>query len=60
MAKHNASIYHVDQRIEFIIGDYLKLAPHFRIDAVFLSPPWGGPQYLHETLFDLHQINPDG
>jgi trimethylguanosine synthase len=60
MAKHNATIYNVHQRIEFIIGDCLKLAPHFRVDAVFLSPPWGGPQYRKDRVFDLKRINPDG
>lgn len=46
MAKHNASVYGVANRIEFIIGDYLKLCDSLKGDVVFLSPPWGGPQYL--------------
>lgn len=24
---------------------------------MFLSPPWGGPQYLEDELFDLKGIN---
>lgn len=44
MARHNATIYGVADRIEFIVGDYL-LSDTLRADVVFLSPPWGGPGY---------------
>lgn len=46
MAKHNATIYGVAERIEFIVGDYLALVESLKADIIFLSPPWGGPQYL--------------
>lgn len=46
MAKHNAGIYGVADRIEFIVGDYLTLADSLKGDTVYLSPPWGGPEYL--------------
>ena len=39
-AKHNARIYGVYDKIEFVLGDYMKLAPKLSADAVFLSPPW--------------------
>ncbi|KAK3730853.1 hypothetical protein QZH41_009967, partial [Actinostola sp. cb2023] len=42
-ARHNAEIYGVQDRIEFIIGDFMELAPSLKGDVVFLSPPWGGP-----------------
>ena len=54
LARHNAAIYGVEDRIEFILGDYLSFAKaylslpeHVRttIDVVFLSPPWGGIDY---------------
>ena len=55
LARHNAAIYGVVDRIEFILADYVSFArsylsqshnsPH-RIDVVFLSPPWGGPKYI--------------
>ncbi|KAL4235706.1 Trimethylguanosine synthase [Mactra antiquata] len=53
LARHNACVYGVDDRVEFIVGDYLKLAPSLHGDVVFLSPPWGGPQYLNADVFDL-------
>lgn len=46
MAKHNASVYGVSDRIEFIVGDYLQMCERLKADVVFLSPPWGGPEYM--------------
>lgn len=56
MAKHNASIYGVADRIEFIVGDYFALASTLKADVVFLSPPWGGPQYLKEDVYDIEKL----
>ncbi|GAB6032771.1 hypothetical protein CHUAL_011635 [Chamberlinius hualienensis] len=53
MAKNNARVYGVDHLIDFIIGDYLKLASSLKSEAVFLSPPWGGPEYLTKSVFDI-------
>lgn len=53
MAKHNATVYGVADRIEFIVGDYLQLCVSLKADVVFLSPPWGGPQYLKNETYDL-------
>ena len=57
-ARHNAIIYGVADRIEFIIGDYMTLAPTLRADVVFLSPPWGGPSYSDATVFNLKTMIP--
>ncbi|EUC64200.1 S-adenosyl-L-methionine-dependent methyltransferase [Rhizoctonia solani AG-3 Rhs1AP] len=51
IARHNAVIYGVADRIEFILGDYVSFARSLaslgrRVDVVFLSPPWGGPSYI--------------
>lgn len=40
-------------RIEFVLGDYMALAPRLIADVVFLSPPWGGPDYLNADAYDL-------
>jgi hypothetical protein len=55
-ARHNAEIYGVADRIEFIEGDFLQLAPHLKADVVFLSPPWGGPEYLDAEVFDIRTM----
>ena len=61
-AKHNAKIYGVDNRIEFIVGDYMLLAKTcaLKADAVFLSPPWGGPKYLKQSVYTLDMMTPNG
>lgn len=59
LARHNAVIYGVADRIEFILADYLTFARSYlslpssdnrKIDVVFLSPPWGGPSYLSGSI----------
>lgn len=52
-ARHNAEIYGVHDRIEFIVGDFMHLAPILKADVVFLSPPWGGPDYSKAEVFDI-------
>uniref|UniRef100_A0A8C5MA97 Trimethylguanosine synthase n=1 Tax=Leptobrachium leishanense TaxID=445787 RepID=A0A8C5MA97_9ANUR len=53
MAHNNAVVYGVEDQIEFIRGDYMCLAPDLRADVVFLSPPWGGPDYASAETFDI-------
>ena len=57
MARHNAQLYKVADRINFIVGDFLKLAPFLKADVVFLSPPWGGPNYLDAEVFDVERMD---
>ncbi|PIL24833.1 hypothetical protein GSI_12719 [Ganoderma sinense ZZ0214-1] len=55
LARHNAALYGVEDRIEFILADFfsfartLKQRPGRKIDVVFMSPPWGGPSYISGT-----------
>ncbi|CAH0584083.1 unnamed protein product [Chrysodeixis includens] len=56
MAKHNATVYGVADRIEFIVGDFFELAPQLKADMVFLSPPWGGPGYSENHEYDLETM----
>lgn len=56
MAKHNASVYGVTDKIEFIVGNYIDLADALIADAVFLSPPWGGPEYLKNDVYDVEEF----
>jgi hypothetical protein len=57
-AQHNAAIYGVGDRIDFICGDALTLLPHLQADVIFLSPPWGGPEYvqLEKYLLAIHLL----
>ena len=36
MARHNARVYGVAHLIEFVVGDFLALAPRLRANATFL------------------------
>ncbi|KAI0091634.1 RNA cap guanine-N2 methyltransferase-domain-containing protein [Irpex rosettiformis] len=67
LARHNATIYGVQDRIEFIQADYLEFARSYlsrpssssqtrqrKIDVVFLSPPWGGPEYISGSGSPTH------
>ncbi|CAO3647309.1 unnamed protein product [Cunninghamella echinulata] len=57
-AKFNAKIYGVEDKIEFILGSFYDLAPFLKADVVFLSPPWGGPSYLQEDVYNLKTMMP--
>ena len=62
LARHNAQICGVADHIEFILADLVSFAKSYiashtpaprdarKIDAIFLSPPWGGPSYLDGPL----------
>ncbi|WWD20242.1 hypothetical protein CI109_104718 [Kwoniella shandongensis] len=67
LARHNALHHGVADRIEFILGDFTEFARTYAardrgesIDVVFLSPPWGGIDYLNtpSPTFPLSAILP--
>ncbi|XP_048363938.1 trimethylguanosine synthase isoform X2 [Sphaerodactylus townsendi] len=61
LAHNNAEVYSVADQIEFICGDFMQLAPGLKADVVFLSPPWGGPEYATAEIFDVQtMISPNG
>ncbi len=57
-ARHNAQIYGVADRIEFILGDALTILPSLGkvADVIFMSPPWGGPEYMNQPTYSLDDI----
>ncbi|XP_065171777.1 uncharacterized protein [Atheta coriaria] len=56
LASHNAEVYGVRDRIEFINGDFFAIAERLKANVVFLSPPWGGPAYLHRQTYELEEM----
>ncbi|XP_058878157.1 trimethylguanosine synthase isoform X2 [Acipenser ruthenus] len=61
LAQNNAEVYGVAGQIEFIQGDFMLLASDLKADVVFLSPPWGGPDYLSAEVFNIKtMVSPDG
>lgn len=59
LARNNAGVYGVANKIEFIVGDFLEVASRLQGDVVFLSPPWGGPSYQWKQTFELQDMKPD-
>ena len=65
LASHNADVYGVRNSIDFVCDDVIATmksavaSSHRRdatlIDMIFLSPPWGGPEYLNAENFDLRE-----
>lgn len=55
-ARHNAEIYGVADKIDFIVGDFFQLAPSLKADVVFLSPPWGGPEYVRAEKYNIETM----
>lgn len=56
LARNNAEVYGVADRIQFIVGDFFELAKTLKADAVFLSPPWGGPSYMKLSKYELEEM----
>lgn len=52
-------MYGVDDRIQFIIGDFFALAPTLKADVIFLSPPWGGPDLMNLDEYKLSCMMPE-
>jgi len=60
MAKANAALAGISDRITFVHGDAIAQLGRTPCDAVFLDPPWGGPQYSKIERFKLEFFAPDG
>ncbi|CAH8253996.1 unnamed protein product [Arabidopsis lyrata] len=58
LAMNNAMVYGVANRVDFVIGDFIQLAPSLKGDVVFLSPPWGGPMYRDVESYKLDMLQP--
>lgn len=64
MAKHNALTVHQipPDKITFWHADFFECIEYLKttstVDAVFLSPPWGGPEYINDECYSLDSIQP--
>ncbi|XP_020521124.1 uncharacterized protein LOC18431442 isoform X2 [Amborella trichopoda] len=59
-AQHNARVYGVADHIDFVKGNFFHLAPTLKADVVFMSPPWGGPDYAKVQKYDINMLRPYG
>ncbi|HEX7481736.1 MAG TPA: methyltransferase domain-containing protein [Polyangiales bacterium] len=54
LARHNAAVYGVSERIRFVHGDALAVAADEPADVLFVDPPWGkGYDHVRTTVADL-------
>lgn len=60
MAEHNAKIYGVFDQITFVQGHALDVIAEQEYDAVYLDPPWGGPDYINKKWFTFNAFSPNG
>ena len=68
MASHNTRIYNVSTAVSFLHNDALEVMNEAilkgdrspfstrKVDMIFLSPPWGGPEYRNAEIFDLSTV----
>jgi trimethylguanosine synthase len=61
IARHNAGVYGVQDRIDFYGGDFFQFLQQppsqaSSFDVIFLSPPWGGPQYKQQDVYRLRDM----
>lgn len=59
MARHNAEIYGVAERIEFRHTDVFDIIHDAEFDALYLDPPWGGPEYYRKERFLWSDFSPN-
>ncbi|MEI8211545.1 MAG: RsmD family RNA methyltransferase [Planctomycetota bacterium] len=62
MAIHNATLYGVREKIEFVhddVFDAWRTAVQ-GVDAVYLDPSWGGPRYARLKTFQFADFTPVG
>ncbi len=59
MAKNNAKIYGVEDKITFICGNFFEEIKKIKSDTVFLDPSWGGANYRNLEKFKLNDFNPN-
>lgn len=62
-AKHNAKIYGVEKQITWFEGDCFGILKNQLKDlgpysVVFASPPWGGPGYRFDDVFNVQSMQP--
>jgi len=58
-AQHNAKVYGVRDKIDFVCDDFVQFATTYDgppVDLVFISPPWGGPAHLDSAHFSLKDV----
>ncbi|KFM27644.1 Trimethylguanosine synthase [Auxenochlorella protothecoides] len=56
LLRHNVAVYGLEDRVRCLQGDFFQLAEELKADFVFLSPPWGGPEYSAQAVYDVERM----
>ncbi|XP_026815322.1 uncharacterized protein LOC113555166 [Rhopalosiphum maidis] len=56
LARHNAKICGVEDKIQFMVGDFFSIYRTIKADVLFMSPPWGGPGYAINKIYSLKSM----
>ncbi|XP_060836448.1 trimethylguanosine synthase-like [Rhopalosiphum padi] len=56
LARHNAKICGVEDKIHFMVGDFFSIYHTIKADVLFMSPPWGGPGYAINKVYSLKSM----
>ena len=51
LARNRARVYGIADRINVIVGDFFQVMPTLKTDVVFLSLPWGVPEYIGQSCY---------
>jgi predicted RNA methylase len=51
--KHNMTLLGLSEKVTCVHGDCLEKCIKYKSDAIFIDPPWGGPQYKNAELMSL-------
>ena len=62
LARHNAEVYGVGDKCEWVEGDWLQLqrSASVQADVLFLAPPWGGVDYQARDMYKLQDVEVAG
>lgn len=59
-AKHNAKLYEVSDKIEFILGNCLDMVPQLNYDSLYCDPPWVGEEFFTDRRIIPRKLTNNG
>ena len=51
---HNIKLYNLDNKVKVYNKNLLDIYKRFKVDVLFIDPPWGGIEYINEEFIDLY------
>jgi len=60
MIRNNVSVYGLSALVTVVHADVLQVKDRLVYDAVYLDPPWGGPDYARRPRFMMKDFDPGG